>query len=82
MLSNLTFNLNKLARFDLTFRRLINNSAIYNKKMSNGTVESAIKCNKNKIAICQITCTGDKAQNFNLCKNLIMEAKKQEAKVF
>ena len=37
--------------------------------------------NKHKIAICQITSGDDKKENFNICKNLIKEAKNQEAKV-
>ncbi len=36
---------------------------------------------KIKIALCQITCGENKTDNFNICKNMITEAKRQDAKV-
>ena len=36
---------------------------------------------KIKIALCQITCGENKTENFNICKNMITEAKRQDAKV-
>ena len=36
---------------------------------------------KHKIAICQLTCTADKQENFDACKKLIMSAKDQGAEV-
>ncbi len=37
--------------------------------------------NKHKIAICQLTCTENKNENFNVCKSLIIDAKNQGAEV-
>ena len=37
--------------------------------------------NKHKIAICQLTCTDDINENFNVCKSLITDAKSQGAEV-
>jgi hypothetical protein len=37
--------------------------------------------NKSKIAVCQLTCGADKQENFNICKQLISQAKKEGAQV-
>jgi predicted amidohydrolase len=36
---------------------------------------------KHNIAICQLTNTDNKEQNFNVCKSLILEAKEKNAKM-
>lgn len=36
---------------------------------------------KHKIAVCQLTNTDDKVKNFDVCKNLILEAKEKNAKM-
>lgn len=38
--------------------------------------------NKHKIAVCQLTCSGDKNTNFEICKSLISDAKNQGAEVY
>ena len=37
---------------------------------------------KKLIAICQMTCGADKQENFNICKQLIVSAAKDGAKVY
>lgn len=52
------------------------------RNMSQSNLEDiTIQPRKNKIAIIQITCTGNKDENFEIAKNLIKDAKNKGARV-
>jgi hypothetical protein len=50
------------------------------RKMSS-SLPGESKAGKNKIAVCQISCNHDKSENFKICKDLIVQACNEGAKV-
>ena len=78
MLSNITSSF--LKSHPLKSIVLPKNRYIFFKEMSS-LVQSVCAGNKQKIAICQITCTENKNENFNICQKLITDAKSEGAKV-
>ena len=68
----------------LNFRRIQSINSILNSSIASVSTKSHMAApgsNKHKIGICQLTCTNDKVQNFNTCKQLVEEAHQQGAKV-
>ncbi len=81
ILLNCTFYVNKIS-FRTFTRFLANNSStsiLFDCEQMSTT--SVLNNNKHKIAICQLTCTDDKAKNFQICKELVTSAKNDGAKV-